>query len=643
MRLTWLRLCNFQSFGPKAVTITLDPMSFVLGPNGAGKTAVLQALVRMFGVDAASRRLRRSDFHVPFDEKTAPPRRSLWVEAQFEFPELLAPGGVKHPTIPAHFAHMQLDSADKLPRVRFRLTGELDADGEISESLVHVTEIDANGEPVKTVPALKPARSSIHVHYLPARRDPADHISYAASSLLGRALRATDFADQKEGITALAKGMTEHLAENAAVKGIAAGIASHWGTLHKGQYFKDPTLSFAAGDVESLLRHLSVGFTPGHGDQLVDFSRLSDGQQSLLYVSLVLAMQVVGRDAMAGKLKGFDLDRLRPPVFTLLAMEEPENSLSPHYLGRVIAAVTAFAQHSDAQAIVATHAPSLLKRVAPEHVRYLRLNEKRQTVVAQIIMPAAADVAHKYVREAVQAFPELYFSRLVVLGEGASEEIVLPRVLKARGLVVDDSSVSIAPLGGRHVNHFWRLLDGLGIPYVTLLDLDRGRYAAGWGRVRYAAKQILDLGVPIPNLTQAAIDALPKWDGSDDVMASPDGKSWRGWLAKRNVFFANPLDLDFAMLLAYPAAFGIDAVKLPPADADDIKAVLGKKGVQPQHYGADTKFFGPYHDLFKLGSKPVAHISALANLDDTQLLAGLPAELGQMVDAIQARLKELPE
>ena len=102
----------------------------------------------------------------------------------------------------------------------------------------------------------------------------------------------------------------------------------------------------------------------------MDFTRLSDGQQSLLYVSLVLAMHDVGRKVLNGELaEAFDIDKLRPAVFTLIAIEEPENSLSPHYLGRVVRTLTTFAESQDSQALVATHAPSLLRRVPPESVR----------------------------------------------------------------------------------------------------------------------------------------------------------------------------------------------------------------------------------------------------------------------------------
>jgi putative ATP-dependent endonuclease of OLD family len=325
-------------------------------------------------------------------------------------------------------------------------------------------------------------------------------------------------------------------------------------------------------------------------------------------------------------------------------MEEPENSLSPHYLGRVIKALTTFSEHHDAQAVVATHAPSLLKRVAPENIRYLRLNGDRQTVVKSIIMPDAADEAHKFVREAVQAFPELYFSRLVVLGEGDSEEIVLPRMLRAKGLADDDTSISVAPLGGRHVNHFWRLLDGLDIPYVTLLDLDLGRYQGGWGRVRYAAKQILALGKPIKGLSKTTIEALPEWNGTDQVMTSESGKQWLSWLETQSIFFSSPLDLDFAMLRRYSAAYKLAAAELAAPETSTLTAVLGKKHHGVEQYNAEhQKHFAAYHQRFKLGSKPAAHLAAMAELSDKDLVDHMPPRIARLIDAVEARLKGLPE
>jgi len=644
MKLKWVRLSNFQSCGPAPLRIDFDDMTFLLGPNGAGKTALLQALARMFGADASLRRVRRSDFHVPLGETgESDEPRTLWIEAQFEFPELLDDTGM-HATVPGHFAHMQLESADGVPRIRVRLTATLDVDGEIEESLQYVLEDDDAGEPKRAATLHKAQRSLIQAHYLPARRDPADHIAFTASSLLGRALRAADWSKQREAIAELAQNMSEELGGNAAIEALSAAIAVQWGGLHSGSYYREPQVSFTGSDVEALLKQLSVGFGPAPGEPLVDFKRLSDGQQSLLYLSLVLGIHAAARDAMAaGKSSAFDMVKLRPPVFTLIAMEEPENSLSPHYLGRVVAALSTFAGNEDGQAVVATHSPSMLKRVAPETVRYLRLDEKRQTTVARITLPPDSDEAHKYVREAVQAYPELYFSRLVILGEGASEEIVLPRVLAAKELPADTVSVAIAPLGGRHVNHFWRLLNDLGIPHLTLLDLDRGRYQGGWGRVKYAAGELLKIRPDIKNLKEG-IAALPAWDSDDNVMTSDEGKKRRKWLREQHgVYFSSPLDLDFAMLKAFPAAYDVSAAEQKDPDDATIKSVLGKSGTNADHYGAGAKLFGAYRKRFKDGSKPVNHLQALAALSDAELLDELPQSLEQLVDAVHEKLKAIPE
>ena len=479
MRLDVVRLSNFQCFGSEITEITLENITYLIGSNGSGKTAGLQALCRMFSFDPALRRIKRSDFHVPHDKQETPHERQLWIEADFVFPELEGDGD--NATVAPHFSHMRLDEPGGVPRVRYRLSATLGIDGDIEESFVYVLEIDENGLPTnpQTVPRLE--RNHIQVHYLPAKRDPSDHIAFGTNALLGRLLRAVNWDNERETVKGLTDQISESLAINPSIASISGHLKTTWGALHKGAYFSDPKITFVASEIDMLLRHLSVSFSPGHDEHLIDFSKLSDGQKSMLYLSLVLASQSVGRSVLTGDDESFDLEKLRPPVFTVIALEEPENSLSPHYLGRIVNALNTMVSGDDTQALIATHAPSMLRRVDPEQVRYLRLSEARETRITTIKLPSKSDEAHKFVREAVQAFPEVYFSRLVVLGEGDSEEIVLPRLFRAKGVPVDESAITIAPLGGRHVNHFWRLLSALKIPYLTLLDLDVARYQGGWG------------------------------------------------------------------------------------------------------------------------------------------------------------------
>lgn len=634
MKLQTIRLSNFQSFGAVPTEIQLDVITYLIGPNGSGKTAALQALCRLFAFDPSLRRILRSDFHVPFNEAAAPAERQLWIEADFLFPEL---GDFDdNSTVAPHFGHMRLDEIDGTPRVRFRLTATMGLDGDIEESMVYVLDINADGSPLTTAQLPRSERNHIHVHYLPARRDPADHIAYGANALLGRMLRAVNWDAERTVIKGLTDQISDSLAANPSINAFSTSLKSAWSALHKGSFFADPKLTFVASEIEALLRHMSVSFTPGHDEQLVDFSRLSDGQKSMLYLSLVLSSQAIGRAVLAEEDDSFDADKLRPPVFTVVAVEEPENSLSPHYLGRIVNALNQMTSNGDAQALIATHAPSMLRRVAPERIRYLRVTQERTTRVTHIQLPDANDEAHKFVREAVQAFPEVYFSRLVILGEGDSEEIVLPRLLQVKGAPVDESAVTIAPLGGRHVNHFWRLLSALQIPYLTLLDLDVARYAAGWGRIQYVNDQ---LAFYAPSKVLPAGHFIPKW--KDATHKVRDYGNYLASLEERDVFFSYPMDLDFTMLLSFPEAYDVEEDE---PDESTIKAVLGKKHHDASQYSQDEqKLFNTYHQRFKLGSKPAAHIDALAQLTDEELLADMPASLSRLADAVIAKLAELPE
>ena len=180
-----------------------------------------------------------------------------------------------------------------------------------------------------------------------------------------------------------------------------------------------------------------------------------------------------------------------------------------------------------------------------------------------------------------------------------------------------NTSIVIVPLGGRHVNHFWRLLNGLEISYVTLLDLDLGRHQGGWGRVRYAAPQLRAFPTDQPKVTLADIAAIPARNGADKVLKSEAGKAWLQRLEDNNIYFSAPLDLDFKMLTQFGEAYGLTEDILEEPDEDTISAVLGKK-----HEGEDQcptnhrKLFGADHSLFQLGSKPVEHLKAMAGLDE---------------------------
>ncbi|HDR1845510.1 TPA: DUF2813 domain-containing protein, partial [Pasteurella multocida] len=177
--------------------LQLDEITYLIGSNGSGKTAILQALCRLFAFDPVLRRIKRSDFHIPHNEQDIPEQRKLTIEADFNFPETL--NDSDNSTVPPFLNHMRLHSSSTLPVVRFRLTATMDFVGEIEETFEYVLDTDLQGKEVtKLVP--RADRNQIQVHYLPAQRDPSDHIAYSTKALLGRLLRSVNWEKERNSI-----------------------------------------------------------------------------------------------------------------------------------------------------------------------------------------------------------------------------------------------------------------------------------------------------------------------------------------------------------------------------------------------------------------------------------------------------------
>ena len=143
------------------------------------------------------------------------------------------------------------------------------------------------------------------------------------------------------------------------------------------------------------------------------------------------------------------------------------------------------------QGVVTSHSPAIVGRMDPGALRHLLRNGASGISSAlPLQLPEDDDEAAKFVREAVRAHPEIYFARHAIFGEGASEEIILPRLADALGVPMDRSFVAIVPIGGRHVQHFWRLVTQLGIAHTTLLDLDLGRSSGDTAQLNAIAKHL---------------------------------------------------------------------------------------------------------------------------------------------------------
>ncbi|MEY8829550.1 ATP-dependent endonuclease [Sedimentitalea sp. XS_ASV28] len=646
-----LTLTNFRCYGPLETSVDLGPrLTAFVGINGAGKTAMMQALQRLFGVTNDQRRLRREDFHIPTSELVVPAQRNLVLEAIIAFPELDADGG-DGVAIPEFFHQMAADEAGKL-KCRLRLEATWTDDGTLDGA------VEQKYWAIRTFGAFTDAdcidlkatdRARIQMLYVPATRDGASQVT---AFLRGRLWRAINWSQGvRDAFTNTGATLNGAFGVEPAVDVIAAAVTRRWQEVHTAG--TDATPVFRPLDLrfEQFIRKVEVVFHPDEAGRERAFDDLSDGQRSLFH----LAMTAAALDVEAGiaadpESAGFQAGGVPLPALTLIAIEEPENNLAPFYLSRIVRQVKDLTKSTQAQAVVSSHSPSILARVDPAEVRHFRLDPLDRTAhIRPIKLPTGEEEASKFIREAVRTYPELYFARFVVFGEGASEEVVLPRLADAMGLDIDRSFVSVVPLGGRHVNHLWRLLTDLDIPYATLLDLDWGRAGGGWGRIKTACTQLLANNVAPQDIFGKHLD--PK--GPDANLAAFDAwavedteniNNWMNWLRQFNVFFCAPLDLDYSMLKALPLAYQIvEPGRHGPSPAGEPRtAVLGDDGL-PHLYATDQDVLMRWYRYLFLGrGKPSTHVRVLSGQVPAALAAAAPEELRALVTSIAARLAPPP-
>jgi putative ATP-dependent endonuclease of OLD family len=650
MRLARLTLSGFRCFGTKT-TLEVEDLTALVGANGVGKTGILLALVRMFGVTNAQRTLTKEDFYVP-TSGTPSPELKLTLEAIFEFPELLDDKDATASTaIPECLRHITVKSGSAVPTCRILLNATWRAtaavEGDVEQELVWASsdaEVPADDDKHR-LSALE--RSLIQVFYVPATRDAVRELRAVSGTMLSRALQRIAWSDPvREAVHKGATNVSDTLRSEAAMKQLEQLLQGHWRALsnHPGE----PFFGLAQTDVPSVLRSLDARLKRDDGSEEA-LPLLSEGERSLMYFAMAQsALEFEQAAATPGTLAG-----ATTPVLTILAVEEPENHLAPQYLARILRSLRGILATGRGQVLLTSHSASLMRRIEPTEIRHLRVEKPGVHRLSRITLPDARDEAFKYVREAVRAHPELYFAKAVVLCEGASEEVILPRVASAHGLDIDPRFVAVVPLGGRHVNHFWRLLKALQVPYVTLLDLDIERVGGAWGRIHYVMTQLIDLGVQkaevLASLPEDQLDGLASKPSPASV--DDDGlASYVDHLEKRfGVFFSAPLDVDFLMMRAFTSAY---RKALPPGGrgpnipkdepkrserfAAAVRAVLGAEGGDGDAYTVGMREEFPWYSyLFLGGSKPATHAAALAEIDDATLKASCPNILARLVERVK--------
>ena len=683
MRLSKLKLMNYRCFGSEEQVILIDNLTTFIGNNSAGKTAALSALNCMFSENSGDRILQRSDFYLP--KEMAPDEmdsQNLYIEAVFEFEELQSETGGGEYAIPIFFQHLVVDNPGGVPYLRIRLEATWEKsstiEGSIDSKISYITcpelvEIEENHR----TPAARRDLDKIRVVYIPAVRDPSRQLKNASGTMMYQVMSSINWSEETKGnVKAKIKELNEQFEGEKGVAMFGTSLAEQWKAYDSDDRYSTASLRFNSTDIETSIRKTEVVFEPTETGKEYTIDQMGDGLRSLFYISLVdsiLDVEAKMQREIESDPENTSFSR-KPPILTIVALEEPENHIAPHLLGKLVGNLRNIAGKSNAQAIMTSHSPAIVKRVDPENLRYFRMDKGLlASKVKSIILPEkeSAQDQYKYIKEAVRAYPELYFAKLVILGEGDSEEIILPKYWEALNGSVDVGGISIVPLGGRHVNHFWRLLNDLQIPHITLLDLDREREGGGWGRIRYVLKQLLANGQDRSKLlntesgvmTDEELDGMLGWDISDSKLM----QAWLDWLEKYNVFFSAPLDIDFMMLEQMESEYkkSLDTTEGPRLEVvvdeekkriliqtiegtgdysteyearikKDIKSTLKEEGGDGSTYSAKQQELMVWYTYFFLNrGKPSTHIAVLSRLSDEAIKDNIPPVLKRLMETAE--------
>ncbi len=679
MKISKVKLCKFRCFGETEQVIALDNLTTLIGNNSCGKTAALQALLKLFSEDSSDHNLHRSDFYLPKDitpeEMT---EQNLYIEVVFTFPELKDEDGVGNYAIPFFFEHFVVQEPGGIPYLRIRLEASwekgIGTDGSIESRVYYI--LCSESEEISETNKRSVNRhdlDKIRMIYIPAVRDPSKQLRNVSGTMMNHIMEGINWSEKTQNsIETKIEELNETFIKENGVDILKKAVHKQWKNYDSDYRYSNADICFNKATIDSMFKKVEVVFSPTVTGREYGIDEMGDGLRSLFYISMVDSLleveDEIRNEIELGKTqKSFNIT---PPVLTIVAIEEPENHISPHLMGKLVNKFKDIANKKNAQTIIASHSPAIVKRIDPESLRYLRLcTDDLSTCVKTILFPSKEkdEDKYKFVKEAVQAYPEIYFAKLVVFGEGDSEEILIPRLLDMFGHNVDSSGISVVPLGGRYVNHFWRLLNNLSIPFVTLLDLDCERDGGGWGRIKYVLKQLIAIGNQKSDLLKTdkgvlSDDDLKKMHTWSLVKNDTALISWIKFLENYNVYFSYPLDLDFMMLEcfdSYKSIIGknegpyikvtdgnksiIDIEKNEPSNPDylnrikqDIKYTLKVNGGDGITYSQEQHKLMIWYNYFFLNrGKPSTHFLALSKIKPDELKNAAPEVLKRMITRIE--------
>lgn len=273
------------------------------------------------------------------------------------------------------------------------------------------------------------------------------------------------FEDLKEQLTVL----NEKVKENTELKEIQKQISTY---LKKISLDSDDNnkveFLFSKVDETELLKKLSLIY----GNDPVNVERNGLGRNNLLYISLIISHLT---NSANNNTKVF---------FRLVGIEEPESHLHPH-LQQHLADNIQSETSENLQLIITSHSTHITSKLDLENTAVLFYDKEANTHKSHYILSGFADEngkinkagteTQRYLRRYLDATKStMFFARKIILVEGISEQLLLPKLFKLHTKkTLEEVGCNLVNVNGVAFKHFLELIkNGYFIKCLALTDSD---------------------------------------------------------------------------------------------------------------------------------------------------------------------------
>lgn len=251
-------------------------------------------------------------------------------------------------------------------------------------------------------------------------------------------------------------------------------------------------------------------------------------------------------------------------------VEEPEAHLHPHQQRKL---ADYLINELPGQTLITSHSPQITARYSPDSIAHI-INRGNGSYAASNGCSECISDTWDELGYRMSILPaEAFFSRVVLLVEGPSEQLFYTELAKANGIDLDFYNISILPVDGVQFKVYVNVLNAMEIPWVLRTDNDVSKITVQGVELRNLAgiNRCLDLlGLQKHNHADVTTTA-------QSLVQSGDWQNISNQINPHNTFLSK-VDLEDDLAGEMPAQLLAYTGKTNAADA--IKYMAGKKAIR---------------------------------------------------------------